>query len=88
MLTRSVYVCVYGLSACQQDPDYMEQPSPTDDSKHLQEDTERAINKAAAEQDEKNPEALLYAVRKLTHTCTRTLRSQTSGVWVSSSGAI
>ncbi|XP_046717144.1 ubiquitin carboxyl-terminal hydrolase 25 isoform X1 [Silurus meridionalis] len=47
--------------ACQQDPDYMEQPSPTDDSKHLQEDTERAINKAAAEQDEKNPEALLYA---------------------------
>ncbi|MCI4388012.1 hypothetical protein PGIGA_G00080620 [Pangasianodon gigas] len=48
-------------TACQQDPDYMEQPSPTDDSKHLQEDTERAINKAAAEQDEKNPEALLYA---------------------------
>uniref|UniRef100_A0A8C7TN69 ubiquitinyl hydrolase 1 n=1 Tax=Oncorhynchus mykiss TaxID=8022 RepID=A0A8C7TN69_ONCMY len=31
----------------QQDPEYMEQPSPTDDSKHLQEDTERAISKAA-----------------------------------------
>lgn len=77
-------VCVCGLSACQQDPDYMEQPSPTDDSKHLQEDTERAINKAAAEQDEKNPEDLLYAVRTHTHM----LRSQTSGVWVSSSGAI
>uniref|UniRef100_A0AAR2KTJ3 Ubiquitin carboxyl-terminal hydrolase 25 n=1 Tax=Pygocentrus nattereri TaxID=42514 RepID=A0AAR2KTJ3_PYGNA len=45
----------------QQDPEYMEQPSPTDDSKHLQEDTERAISKAAAEQDEKSPEALLSA---------------------------
>uniref|UniRef100_A0A4W5LST7 Ubiquitin carboxyl-terminal hydrolase 25 n=1 Tax=Hucho hucho TaxID=62062 RepID=A0A4W5LST7_9TELE len=33
----------------QQDPEYMEQPSPTDDSKHMQEDTERAISKAAAE---------------------------------------
>uniref|UniRef100_A0A8B9LFZ2 Ubiquitin carboxyl-terminal hydrolase 25 n=1 Tax=Astyanax mexicanus TaxID=7994 RepID=A0A8B9LFZ2_ASTMX len=42
---------------------YMEQPSPTDDSKHLQEDTERAISKAAAEQDEKSPEALLSAIK-------------------------
>ncbi|XP_053372132.1 ubiquitin carboxyl-terminal hydrolase 25 isoform X1 [Clarias gariepinus] len=55
-------------TACQQDLDYMEQPSPTDDSKHLQEDTERAINKAAAEQDEKNPEALLYAALKVEYT--------------------
>ncbi|XP_027014310.2 ubiquitin carboxyl-terminal hydrolase 25 isoform X3 [Tachysurus fulvidraco] len=55
-------------TACQQDPDYMEQPSPTDDSKHLQEDTERAINKAAAEQDEKNPETLLYAALKVEYT--------------------
>ncbi|XP_053501184.1 ubiquitin carboxyl-terminal hydrolase 25 isoform X2 [Ictalurus furcatus] len=55
-------------TACQQDPDYMEQPSPTDDSKHLQEDTERAINKAAAEQDEKNPEDLLYAAIKVEYT--------------------
>ncbi|XP_026799629.3 ubiquitin carboxyl-terminal hydrolase 25 isoform X3 [Pangasianodon hypophthalmus] len=55
-------------TACQQDPDYMEQPSPTDDSKHLQEDTERAINKAAAQQDEKNPEALLYAALKVEYT--------------------
>ncbi|XP_033834985.1 ubiquitin carboxyl-terminal hydrolase 25 isoform X1 [Periophthalmus magnuspinnatus] len=45
----------------QQDPEYMEQPSPTNDSKHLQEDTERAISKAVAEQDERSPEALLSA---------------------------
>lgn len=42
----------------------MEQPSPTDDSKHLKEDMERAISKAAAEQEEeRSPEALLAAVR-------------------------
>lgn len=52
-------------TARQQDPDYMEQPSPTDDWKHLQEDTERAINKAAAEQAESNPESLLYAALKV-----------------------
>ncbi|XP_029925178.1 ubiquitin carboxyl-terminal hydrolase 25 isoform X2 [Myripristis murdjan] len=45
----------------QQDPEYMEQPSPTNDSKHLQEDMERAISKAAAEQEERSPEALLNA---------------------------
>ncbi|KAK7904250.1 hypothetical protein WMY93_016857 [Mugilogobius chulae] len=45
----------------QQDPEYMEQPSPTNDSKHLQEDTERAISKAVAEQEERSPEALLNA---------------------------
>uniref|UniRef100_A0A4W5LQA2 Ubiquitin carboxyl-terminal hydrolase 25 n=1 Tax=Hucho hucho TaxID=62062 RepID=A0A4W5LQA2_9TELE len=46
----------------QQDPEYMEQPSPTDDSKHMQEDTERAISKAAAEQqEERSPEGLLTA---------------------------
>ncbi|XP_029374845.1 ubiquitin carboxyl-terminal hydrolase 25 isoform X1 [Echeneis naucrates] len=45
----------------QQDPEYMEQPSPTNDSKHLQEDTERAISRAAAEQEDRSPEALLNA---------------------------
>uniref|UniRef100_A0A3Q1EPP4 Ubiquitin carboxyl-terminal hydrolase 25 n=1 Tax=Acanthochromis polyacanthus TaxID=80966 RepID=A0A3Q1EPP4_9TELE len=49
----------------QQDPEYMEQPSPTNDSKHLQEDTERAISRAAAEQEERSPEALLNAAIKL-----------------------
>lgn len=44
----------------------MEQPSPTNDSKHLQEDTERAISRAAAEQEERSPEALLNAVCKST----------------------
>uniref|UniRef100_A0A8C7TL86 Ubiquitin carboxyl-terminal hydrolase 25 n=1 Tax=Oncorhynchus mykiss TaxID=8022 RepID=A0A8C7TL86_ONCMY len=50
------------VAATAQDPEYMEQPSPTDDSKHLQEDTERAISKAAAEkQEERSPEGLLTA---------------------------
>uniref|UniRef100_A0A8C2ZLS2 Ubiquitin carboxyl-terminal hydrolase n=1 Tax=Cyclopterus lumpus TaxID=8103 RepID=A0A8C2ZLS2_CYCLU len=47
------------------EPEYMEQPSPTNDSKHLQEDTERAISRAAAEQEERSPEALLTAAIKL-----------------------
>lgn len=51
-------------TAPQHDPEYMEQQSPTGDSKHLQEDTERAISKAAAEHDEKSPEALLNTVRR------------------------
>ncbi|XP_044078443.1 ubiquitin carboxyl-terminal hydrolase 25 isoform X7 [Siniperca chuatsi] len=49
----------------QQDPEYMEQPSPTNDSKHLQEDTERAISRAAAEQEDRSPEALLNVAIKL-----------------------
>uniref|UniRef100_A0A4W5LPR6 Ubiquitin carboxyl-terminal hydrolase 25 n=1 Tax=Hucho hucho TaxID=62062 RepID=A0A4W5LPR6_9TELE len=53
----------------QQDPEYMEQPSPTDDSKHMQEDTERAISKAAAEQqEERSPEGLLTAAIKVEYT--------------------
>uniref|UniRef100_A0AAY4D7R4 Ubiquitin carboxyl-terminal hydrolase 25 n=1 Tax=Denticeps clupeoides TaxID=299321 RepID=A0AAY4D7R4_9TELE len=51
------------LRSATQDPEYMEQPSPTDDSKQLKDDTERAISKAAAEQDEKSPEALLGAIK-------------------------
>uniref|UniRef100_A0AAQ5X523 Ubiquitin carboxyl-terminal hydrolase 25 n=1 Tax=Amphiprion ocellaris TaxID=80972 RepID=A0AAQ5X523_AMPOC len=52
-------------AAAAADPEYMEQPSPTNDSKHLQEDTERAISRAAAEQEERSPEALLNAAIKL-----------------------
>uniref|UniRef100_A0A673A6A8 Ubiquitin carboxyl-terminal hydrolase 25 n=1 Tax=Sphaeramia orbicularis TaxID=375764 RepID=A0A673A6A8_9TELE len=52
-------------AAASADPEYMEQPSPTHDSKHLQEDTERAISKAVAEQEERSPEALLNAAIKL-----------------------
>uniref|UniRef100_A0A3Q3M174 ubiquitinyl hydrolase 1 n=1 Tax=Labrus bergylta TaxID=56723 RepID=A0A3Q3M174_9LABR len=52
-------------AAAAQDPEYMEQPSPTNDSKHLQEDTERAISRAAAEQEERSPEALLNSAIKL-----------------------
>uniref|UniRef100_A0A4W6E2U2 Ubiquitin carboxyl-terminal hydrolase 25 n=1 Tax=Lates calcarifer TaxID=8187 RepID=A0A4W6E2U2_LATCA len=52
-------------TAASADPEYMEQPSPTNDSKHLQEDTERAISRAAAEQEERSPEALLNAAIKL-----------------------
>ncbi|XP_073685181.1 ubiquitin carboxyl-terminal hydrolase 25 isoform X5 [Garra rufa] len=55
-------------AAPQHDPEYMEQQSPTGDSKHLQEDTERAISKAAAEHDEKSPEALLNTAMKVEYT--------------------
>ncbi|XP_077360341.1 ubiquitin carboxyl-terminal hydrolase 25 isoform X2 [Festucalex cinctus] len=48
-------------AAPQQDPEYMEQPSATNDARHLQEDTERAISRATAEQEERSPEALLNA---------------------------
>ncbi|XP_027887069.1 ubiquitin carboxyl-terminal hydrolase 25 isoform X5 [Xiphophorus couchianus] len=49
-------------SVAQQDPEYLEQPSPTGDFKHLQEDTERAISRAAAEQEDRSPEVLLNAI--------------------------
>ncbi|KAM6970393.1 ubiquitin carboxyl-terminal hydrolase 25 isoform 4-T4 [Aplochiton taeniatus] len=52
-------------SGLQQDPEYMEQPSPTDDSKHLTEHTERAISKATAEQEERSPEEVLTAAIKV-----------------------
>uniref|UniRef100_A0A8C2PSY9 Ubiquitin carboxyl-terminal hydrolase 25 n=1 Tax=Cyprinus carpio TaxID=7962 RepID=A0A8C2PSY9_CYPCA len=55
-------------AAPQHDPEYMEQQSPTGDSKHLQEDTERAISKAAAEHDEKSPEVLLNTAMKVEYT--------------------
>ncbi|XP_059913209.1 ubiquitin carboxyl-terminal hydrolase 25 isoform X4 [Gadus macrocephalus] len=44
-----------------QDPDYMEQPSPTTDSKQLQQNMERAISQAAAAQEDTSPETLLNA---------------------------
>ena len=50
-----------------QDPEYMEQPSPTTDSKQLQENMERAISQAAAAQEDTSPETLLNAVRSHTH---------------------
>uniref|UniRef100_A0A3B3RV06 Ubiquitin carboxyl-terminal hydrolase 25 n=1 Tax=Paramormyrops kingsleyae TaxID=1676925 RepID=A0A3B3RV06_9TELE len=51
--------------APQQDLEYMEQPSPTDDGQHLREDTQRAISRAAAEQDEMSPEAVLSTAFKV-----------------------
>lgn len=60
--------CPPDNTAPQHDPEYMEQQSPTGDSKHLQEDTQRAISKAAAEHDEKSPEALLTTALKVEYT--------------------
>uniref|UniRef100_A0A8C2PT00 Ubiquitin carboxyl-terminal hydrolase 25 n=1 Tax=Cyprinus carpio TaxID=7962 RepID=A0A8C2PT00_CYPCA len=57
--------CPPDNTAPQHDPEYMEQQSPTGDSKHLQEDTERAISKAAAEHDEKSPEAMKVEYTRL-----------------------
>lgn len=50
------------VAVLNQDPDYMDQLSPENYSNHLQQDTERAIAKAAAEQEDKSPEALLNVV--------------------------
>lgn len=44
------------------EPGYMVQLSPENYSNHLQQDTECAIARAAAEQQEESPEALLNAV--------------------------
>ncbi|XP_078245101.1 ubiquitin carboxyl-terminal hydrolase 25 isoform X4 [Pogona vitticeps] len=42
-----------------EEPEYLEQPSRTDVSKRLKEDTIRAITKALNEQEDKNPEAVM-----------------------------
>ena len=66
------------VAVAQQDPEYMEQPSPTTDSKQLQENMERAISQAAAAaaattaQDDTSPETLLNAVRAHAYTYTWT----------------
>uniref|UniRef100_A0A8D0H5D8 Ubiquitin carboxyl-terminal hydrolase 25 n=1 Tax=Sphenodon punctatus TaxID=8508 RepID=A0A8D0H5D8_SPHPU len=44
------------------EPEYLEQPSRTDLSKHLKEDSVRAISKALAEQEDKSPEAIMHMV--------------------------
>ncbi|XP_027305079.1 ubiquitin carboxyl-terminal hydrolase 25 isoform X1 [Anas acuta] len=41
------------------EPEYLEQPSRTDLSKHLKEDSVQAINKALAEQEDRGPEAIM-----------------------------
>lgn len=62
-----------------QDPEYMEQPSPTTDSKQLQESMARAISQAAAAaaaaQGDGSPETLLNTVRTHTHAHTHRTRS-------------
>ncbi|NXX87786.1 UBP25 hydrolase, partial [Centropus bengalensis] len=44
------------------EPEYLEQPSRTDISKHLKEDSVHAINKALAEQEDRGPEAIMDTV--------------------------
>uniref|UniRef100_A0A8D0B3R3 Ubiquitin carboxyl-terminal hydrolase 25 n=1 Tax=Salvator merianae TaxID=96440 RepID=A0A8D0B3R3_SALMN len=44
------------------EPEYLEQPSRTDVSKQLKEDSVRAITKAFAEQEDKSPEAIMHSV--------------------------
>ncbi|NWS31025.1 UBP25 hydrolase, partial [Polioptila caerulea] len=46
----------------QAEPEYLEQPSRTDISKHLKEDSVQAINKALAEQEDRGPEAIMDSV--------------------------
>lgn len=45
------------------EPEYLEQPSRADISKHLKEDSVQAINKALAEQEDRGPEAIMDTVR-------------------------
>ncbi|NXW86424.1 UBP25 hydrolase, partial [Alopecoenas beccarii] len=44
------------------EPEYLEQPSRTDLSKHLKEDSVQAINKALAEQEDRGPEAIMDSI--------------------------
>uniref|UniRef100_G1KK79 Ubiquitin carboxyl-terminal hydrolase n=1 Tax=Anolis carolinensis TaxID=28377 RepID=G1KK79_ANOCA len=46
-----------------EDPEYLEQPSRTDVSKQLKEDSIRAITKAFTEQEDKNPETVMNAIK-------------------------
>ncbi|XP_028582776.2 ubiquitin carboxyl-terminal hydrolase 25 isoform X3 [Podarcis muralis] len=48
-----------------EEPEYLEQPSRTDVSKQLKEDSVRAITKAFNEQEDKNPEAIMHLAIKL-----------------------
>ncbi|XP_071289778.1 ubiquitin carboxyl-terminal hydrolase 25 isoform X2 [Agelaius tricolor] len=48
--------------------EYLEQPSRTDISKHLKEDSVQAINKALAEQEDRGPEAIMDTAIKLEYT--------------------
>ncbi|XP_064919867.1 ubiquitin carboxyl-terminal hydrolase 25 isoform X6 [Columba livia] len=50
------------------EPEYLEQPSRTDLSKHLKEDSVQAINKALAEQEDRGPEAIMDSAIKLEYT--------------------
>ncbi|XP_073159759.1 ubiquitin carboxyl-terminal hydrolase 25 isoform X4 [Lepidochelys kempii] len=47
------------------EPEYLEQPSRTDLSKHLKEDSVRAITKALAEQEDGSPETVMQTAIKL-----------------------
>uniref|UniRef100_A0A8C0J308 Ubiquitin carboxyl-terminal hydrolase 25 n=1 Tax=Chelonoidis abingdonii TaxID=106734 RepID=A0A8C0J308_CHEAB len=47
------------------EPEYLEQPSRTDLSKHLKEDSVRAITKALAEQEDRSPETVMQMAIKL-----------------------
>nr|XP_039336449.1 ubiquitin carboxyl-terminal hydrolase 25 isoform X4 [Saimiri boliviensis boliviensis] len=47
------------------DPEYLEQPSRSDFSKHLKEDTIRVITKASHEHEDKSPETILQSAIKL-----------------------
>ncbi|XP_062367603.1 ubiquitin carboxyl-terminal hydrolase 25 isoform X4 [Cinclus cinclus] len=50
------------------EPEYLEQPSRADISKHLKEDSVQAINKALAEQEDRGPEAIMDTAIKLEYT--------------------
>uniref|UniRef100_H0X9P3 Ubiquitin carboxyl-terminal hydrolase 25 n=1 Tax=Otolemur garnettii TaxID=30611 RepID=H0X9P3_OTOGA len=54
-----------GITAQAGEPEYLEQPSRSDFSKHLKEDTIRVITKASHEHEDKSPETVLQSAIKL-----------------------
>uniref|UniRef100_A0A8C0I9R7 Ubiquitin carboxyl-terminal hydrolase 25 n=1 Tax=Bubo bubo TaxID=30461 RepID=A0A8C0I9R7_BUBBB len=64
-IPRGVKTVEKALNIQAGEPEYLEQPSRTDISKHLKEDSVQAINKALAEQEDRGPEAIKLEYTRL-----------------------
>lgn len=64
LVRSNVPTVVAFVPVSKQDPGYLDHLSPESYCSHLQQDTQRAIARAAAEEQGQSPEALLNAVRR------------------------
>lgn len=64
LVRSNIPTVVAFVPVSKQDPGYMDHLSPESYCSHLQQDTQRAIARAAAEEQGQSPEALLNAVRR------------------------